>query len=125
MAKYKFVKGNNETIVWDVKKGKRLCRFDKGLYETDDLAIAKTLRNLGYKEMKDYPHGPPEGGFIPKKTKLLPPKRELSPGGPAIPDSRPDMDVEDEEVVETVIDQKATKSTKAKAKTLKRRSTKK
>ena len=114
MAKYKFVRGNNETIVWDVKKGKRLCRFDRGLFETDDLDIAKTLRDLGYKEMKDYPDGPPEGGFIPKKTKLLPPRRELSPGGPAIPASRPDMDMEPEvEVAETVIDQNATKSTKA------------
>jgi len=114
MAKYKFVKGNNATVVWDVKKNKRLCRFEGGLFETDDLEMAKTLRDLGYKEMKDYPHGPPEGGFVPKKSALLPPKRELSPGGLVTPASRPDMDMEPEvEVAETVIDQKATKSTKA------------
>jgi len=109
MAKYEFVRGGNETVVWNPKKDKLLCEFVQGLYSTDDSDIAKTLRGLGYKEKRDYPDGAPEGGFTPKKSLLLPPKMELSPGGPATPARRPDMEVPEAEaeVVKIVTDQNA------------------
>jgi hypothetical protein len=112
MAKYNFVRGGNETLVWDPKANKVLVEFVQGLYSTDSDKIAKTLHNLGYKEQKDYPYGPPEDGFTAKKTLLPPPKMELSPGGPAAPTKQPDVVTETaevdqtEDVAETVIDQK-------------------
>jgi len=116
MAKYKFVRGGNETVVWNPKKDKPLCEFVQGLYSTDDINIAKILRGLGYKERKDYPDGAPVEGFTPKKTKLPPPKMELSPGGPAVPARRPDLEEADAEAEENVTNQKAKTG-----KTLKRR----
>jgi len=124
MSNYIFVRGNGANVVWDVKKSKRLCGFTDGLLKTDDPRTAKILRELGYKEMKDYPDGPPVDGFIPKKTSLLPPKKELSPGSPASPASRPDMEM-DVDVEETVIDQKPQKVKKKAPKKLAKTLTKK
>jgi len=109
MSKYTFIRGANPTIVWNPKTDRMLCEFIDGLLFIDDARIAKKLRELGYKETKDFPDGPPVEGFIPKKTTLAPPPMELNPSGrPAAPSQEPDLD--EKEPGKTVINQKATKS---------------
>ncbi len=41
-------KPNTPNIIWDAKSGKSLCRFTKGVLETDDKALADTLKGMGY-----------------------------------------------------------------------------
>jgi len=101
MSKYTFVKGANPTVVWDAVKNRRLCKFEDGLFSTNDAKVAKALRKAGYQEMKDFPDGPPPEGFTPPKTKLAPPVVELSPSGRAAPTQKPDLD--DDGVVEDVV----------------------
>jgi len=36
-------------MVWDKAKNKPLCRFVGGVFETDDMEIAKKLVEIGYK----------------------------------------------------------------------------
>lgn len=42
------VKGRGNTIVWDSENNKVLAHFKGGIFETEDEAVAKRLRSLGY-----------------------------------------------------------------------------
>ena len=49
MAKYTVTKKPlTANTIWDAKKGKVLCNFTNGKLETDDDAVAKTLKALGH-----------------------------------------------------------------------------
>ncbi len=63
---FTFVKGALDAVVWDPKAGRPLAEFTKvtkGLFKTNDLNVAKTLRKLGYELKNEYPDGPPLEGF--------------------------------------------------------------
>lgn len=40
-------------VVWDAARNKELCSFVGGVFVTDDVRTAETLRKLGYVEDKD------------------------------------------------------------------------
>ena len=41
-------KANSPNIVWDAAKGKPLCRFTGGVFETDCKTVADRLKALGH-----------------------------------------------------------------------------
>jgi hypothetical protein len=63
---YTFVKGSLETVVWDPEKGKPLAEFVNGFFKTKNKEVAQKLTKLGYRDISDYPDGPPDGGFPPQ-----------------------------------------------------------
>jgi hypothetical protein len=66
--KITFVKGALETVVWDAENKRSLAEFVGGKFTTSDERTIKILRGLGYRSINDFPEGPPEGGFAPKKS---------------------------------------------------------
>jgi len=94
--KFIFVKGPNPTIFWDAKNNRVLAEFVDGIFTTTDERVASILKDYGYKQKKDYPYGPPEGGF----------KEIPSPGatgrhvglnlGGEGPELQPDLEVEED-----------------------------
>ena len=115
MAKYTFVRGARETVVWDPKKNRPLADFGKkGIFETNNASVAKKLREMGYREMKDYPDGPPEDGF--KEIAKAPPERPtgLNTGDPAAPMREPDK-AEDVTEMETISQEEEAKKPSRKA----------
>ena len=77
---FTFVKGSLEAVVWDPKKGVALAEFQRGLFKTKDESVARKLREIGYKEITDFPDGPPPEGFKPKPSKLP----DLNAGDPNV-----------------------------------------
>jgi hypothetical protein len=77
---YTFVKGSLETVVWNPKKRSALAEFSRGLFKTKDESVALKLRELGYKEITDFPDGPPKEGFEPKPSDLP----DLNAGDPNV-----------------------------------------
>lgn len=47
--------GQGNQIVWDAQKGRELCRFTKGEFETEDPRTCKILIGLGYSYEGDAP----------------------------------------------------------------------
>ncbi len=41
-------KPGTPNIVWDASKGRRLCRFVHGVFETGDETVANRLKNMGH-----------------------------------------------------------------------------
>lgn len=41
-------KPKSPNIVWDASKNCPLCKFEKGIYETEDTSIAEKLKSMGY-----------------------------------------------------------------------------
>jgi len=109
--KYVFVRGSLPSVVWDSKKNKALAEFCDpntkkvtGIFITTDETVADRLREMGYREKKDFPDGAPTEGFSPR---IHPPPDHITPGGP-VPKKKVDIDVD-----ETVTDE-STNSTKRK-----------
>lgn len=48
-------KGLGNTIVWDRKQEKELCRFENGQFESEDPRTCEILANLGYEHTGDLP----------------------------------------------------------------------
>jgi len=110
VKKYIFVRGANPSVVWDPIKNKPLAEFCDsetkrvtGVFVTRDKKVADRLKELGYKERKDFPVGAPMGGFEEMNP---PPPTHITPGGPT-PEKREDIDIEeyeDEDEVEDIED---------------------
>ena len=103
VKKYIFVRGANPSVVWDPIKGRPLAEFCDtvtkrvtGVFVTRDKKVADKLKELGYKERKDFPIGAPMGGF---EEKIPPPPTHITPGGPT-PEKQADIDIEEDEVDE-------------------------
>jgi len=106
--KYIFVRGSNPSVVWDPAANKPLAEFCdpeskkvSGFFTTTDEKVADRLREMGYKERKDFPEGAPKGGFKPLEH-----EPDLSAPGSPFPKKKPDIleeeyEEEDEEEVET------------------------
>jgi len=96
LEKFIFVKGPHPTVFWDAKNNRVLAEFVNGIFTTTDSRVAGILREYGYKEKKDYPHGPPERGFkeIPSPDATgRPDDLNLGGEGPAL---QPDLEVEED-----------------------------
>ena len=110
---YTFIKGDKPSVVWNPKEGRPLVEFCDankrvtGHFVTTDVKIVKVLREMGYKELKDFPNGPPQGGFEPTKVKVTP---DLIPSGIS-PELRADL-LENEE--DAVIDRPLKRCVKSK-----------
>lgn len=48
-------KGTGSTIVWDPERGRELCRFNKGQFESEDPRICRLLVKLGYEYKGEFP----------------------------------------------------------------------
>jgi len=123
MAKKKerfvFIRGSMPSVVWNPKEGRPLAEFcDEnkrviGYFITSDSQVAKVLRNMGYKEDKDYPDGPPHGGHEPAKAKITP---DLIPSGVS-PELRADiLDSEGGTVIDQTTSSKRRRLKKGKGK---------
>lgn len=119
---YIFVRGAMPTVVWDPKEGKALAEFcdpeskkATGVFATTDKKVADRLREMGYKEKKDFPDGAPLGGF-----EAIPPEDpdHITPGGP-IPQKKKDIKVEKKTVTKETLPDKTDK--KSGKKSLRRR----
>lgn len=104
MEEFTFVRGSNPSVLWNPRKDAPLAEFNKeGVFKTTNEIVANVLRNYGYKEMKDFPDGPPDGGFKPLKQKDSKPVNLNPDGGPT---REPDLEVNEtstsEEEKETV-----------------------
>lgn len=101
--KYTFIKGSNPSVVWHPKGKKGIIASFKdpktgrvvGTFTTTDPKVAKYLKKLGYERKKDYPDGPPEGGFAEYKH---PPPDHITPGGPT-PKKGKDIAVKEKKTV--------------------------
>lgn len=134
MAKQKFVfvRGSLPSVVWNPKTGRPLAEFCDpdtkritGVFTTTSAKVAKTLREMGYKESSDYPDGAPVGGF---EERIPDPPNHITPGGPKpvqkVDDeliSKSDIQVDETVTNETSSDDKGEPSKKSK----KRKSTSK
>lgn len=49
-------------MIWDDKKKQPLCRFVKGVLETEDSALAKKLEKMGYDVQEIKPPKETDGG---------------------------------------------------------------
>ena len=78
--KVTFVKGALETVVWDPENKRSLAEFVGGKFTTKDERTIKILRGLGYRSINDFPDGPPEGGFAPKKSEAA----DINAGDPKV-----------------------------------------
>jgi len=110
VKEYTFVRGAMPTVVWDRERNRTLAEFCDpeskkvtGIFVTTDKRTAGILRNLGYKETKDFPDGAPRSGF--KEIPPLPPTHK-TPGGPD-PIDKSDIKV-DETVTEKTLPEKKT-----------------
>jgi len=105
-----FVRGALPSVVWDPASDKTLAEFCDpvtkkvtGLFVTEDIIVAKKLKEMGYKEKKDYPEGAPVGGFQPA---IPEPPDHITPGGP-VPKKGEDIIVEKDETVTSVSKKKS------------------
>jgi len=84
---FTFVRGALPSIVWDPDKNKPLAEFVDpitqrvtGVFTTTSKIVADKLREMGYREKKNFPDGvPPAGGFVEIPAK---PPGHITPGGP-------------------------------------------
>lgn len=103
--KFTFIKGSNPSVVWNPNGKKGILASFKdpktgrvvGTFTTTDPKVAKQLRKLGYKRKKDYPNGPPKGGF---EEHVHPPPDHITPGGPT-PSKGVDIAVKEKKTVTT------------------------
>lgn len=89
--KFVFVRGANPSVVWDPASNKPLAEFADpetkkvtGIFVTTNEEVAKKLKELGYKEEKDFPEGAPAGGFVPKEP-------DVDFSAPGAPKKKPDI----------------------------------
>ena len=41
-------KPKTPNMIWDAKNNRPLCKFVKGVFETNDATVVKTLKAMGY-----------------------------------------------------------------------------